>query len=509
MQPLKKETNENQYKVTIKFDLPEEMANPIKEELKKRILTFYTPIYAFYDYETNRIIEREEALELKKKFANSYFQFYHLKQTKTHLVLSRQGTKYDITYNSKTKEVNFLFELEDSPIYSYYAALPGSNKPSYFYNEKAKRKLMTENKFFSWSDNNIVYIDETILSDESIQKTAFDKLLNKVLSSRDETSVCRNLLTALKYFNYREKYPEIDNLIQKDIPSVLDLIADNQNLYNYFFKGNSFKKNFILPKGCLEAITENFCSDSYRLFNVLGVFNQLQFHSKNITKETIEELYRIYSRSPIRYDGGHNFLSNVKEIMVNHGIPLKQIMTYLVRVDDYQAVTSTEAIVLWKDYLIAAKNIGMQDFDRYPNSLKREHDVFIRESLRILDEREENDFIEAMDKYQELTYENDKYCIVVPKESEDLRREGRELSHCVGTYVSRVARKETTIFFVRNKKEKEMPLYTLEVSKGNLVQLKGKFNSKPVEDAFAFSRKFIDECINEYYDQGEVASLAM
>lgn len=501
----------DQYTVEATFDMPETMEKKLKEELSNKYISIYTPIYAFYDYETNKLVKREIAIESPKKVVSSYFQFYYLTQTKTHLVITRKEAEYQINFNSKTNVLNINFKVDEKVAYSYYTALPGTNNLSYFYNEKSKRKLLTENKFFAWSESNIIMIDDSVLESDLIQRTSFDKLLRTVLEEKhaSTSALCSNLLNCMKYFDYRKKYPEVDNLIQKDLPYVLSLIESNANLYNYFFKGNSFKKNFILPKGCLEVIIEHFCKDNYRYYNILGLFNQMHFHTKNVTKELIEEIYQLYTRGGGGYDYGYSFVNSLKTVVVDHNIPIKQVIAYLTRVDDYQALYPSEGIIIWKDYLQSAKQMGLDDFDKYPNSLKREHDIFARESIRVANEQEDAYFKEAMNKYQGLTYEDDTYCIVVPESSEDLRLEGRALSHCVGTYVSRVAERKTTIFFVRDKKKKDTSLYTLEVCNGAMVQFKGKFNCQPSKDAKAFAETFIEECINKHYDQGEVASLAM
>lgn len=502
----------DKYKIVTTFNVSESLQTILKEELKTKLISVYTPVFGIYDYETNKLLKREAAIEAQKKIISNYFQFYNLAQTKTHLIVTRRQVEYRIDFEPKTDTIKIDFNGDEQTAYSYYAALPGSDKQSYFYNEKSKRKLLTENKFFSWSDANVITIDDSIFGDETIKRTAFDKLIKSVIdeSQKSPSSLCSNLINCMKYFDYRRRYPEIDNLIQKDLPYVLGLIESNVNLYNFFFKGTSFKKNFILPKGCLETIIDLFCKDNYRYYNVLGLFNQMQFHTRNITKEVIEEIYALYTKGGGGgYDYGYSFVNSMKTIVVEHNIPIKQIIAYLTRVDDYQALYPSEGIIIWKDYLQSAKQIGLEDFDKYPNSLKREHDIFARESIRVANEKEDAYFKEAMDKYQDVSYENDKYCIVVPKESEDLRLEGRALSHCVGTYVSRVAEKRTTIFFVRDKKNKDKSLYTLEVNNGTMVQFKGKFNSEPSKDAKTFAEAFIEECINKHYDQGEVASLAM
>lgn len=83
--------------------------------------------------------------------------------------------------------------------------------------------------------------------------------------------------------------------------------------------------------------------------------------------------------------------------------------------------------------------------------------------------------------------------IIVPKSGDEIKEEGRTLHHCVGTYVERVAKGETTILFVRKESEPDIPYFTLEYRNGRVVQCRGKNNcgmTKDVRDFVAiFERK--------------------
>ena len=60
------------------------------------------------------------------------------------------------------------------------------------------------------------------------------------------------------------------------------------------------------------------------------------------------------------------------------------------------------------------------------------------------------------------------------------------LKHCVRTYIPRVLKEETLIAFLREKKDVETPLVTLEVKKGALTQAYGKNDSKPKKEHLEF-----------------------
>lgn len=91
--------------------------------------------------------------------------------------------------------------------------------------------------------------------------------------------------------------------------------------------------------------------------------------------------------------------------------------------------------------------------------------------------------------------------LIVPKNADEIREEGATLHHCVGTYVERVARGETNIFFVRKADAPDIPYYTLEWRGNDIVQCRGSRNCDmtPEVKAFveAFKRKMLDSIMDE------------
>lgn len=88
-------------------------------------------------------------------------------------------------------------------------------------------------------------------------------------------------------------------------------------------------------------------------------------------------------------------------------------------------------------------------------------------------------------KYQKLNYIGKMYSIVVPKNAEDIIKEGKDNHNCVGTYLGRVKNNNSIICFVRHTKEKEKSFYTLELDPRDLkvVQCRGYKNSPTAEDS--------------------------
>ena len=80
--------------------------------------------------------------------------------------------------------------------------------------------------------------------------------------------------------------------------------------------------------------------------------------------------------------------------------------------------------------------------------------------------------------------------LVVPETADDIRAEGTALHHCVGTYVDRVARGDTQIFFIRKQEEPETPYYTMEWKDDRVQQCRGSHNCAMTPEVKAFTEAF-------------------
>lgn len=89
--------------------------------------------------------------------------------------------------------------------------------------------------------------------------------------------------------------------------------------------------------------------------------------------------------------------------------------------------------------------------------------------------------------------------IVVPSGADDIKAEGVALHHCVGTYVDKVARGETSIFFVRKAEAPDTPYFTLEYRNGKVIQCRGLRNCGMPPEVQAFVNVF-EKKMNEAYN---------
>lgn len=166
------------------------------------------------------------------------------------------------------------------------------------------------------------------------------------------------------------------------------------------------------------------------------------------------------------------------------GVPMSQSMK-LVDYILYDCVhrqrigSEYNTISLYEDYVTAVKVLvdnnyrQASNFNPTPMSLRLEHDIAVYEHNKVKEELEEEDLLKA---YDDTLAKSDAfkplnsmkattgkvYELIHPTTIEDLKKEGRDLSHCVGGYVSRIIEGNCLIFFLRDKKKPDKSYVTVE-----------------------------------------------
>lgn len=132
-------------------------------------------------------------------------------------------------------------------------------------------------------------------------------------------------------------------------------------------------------------------------------------------------------------------------------------------------------------------------YERYPRSLKLAHDLTAKNYKIVLEEITRQKFHQVVSTsyYTDLTYQDGDYCVIAPKEADELVFEGAALNHCVGSYIRDVVDKGVRIYFMRRKDMSDDPLITLDVRNGSLIQAAGMTNRSPTETEAAFIQKWI------------------
>lgn len=211
-----------------------------------------------------------------------------------------------------------------------------------------------------------------------------------------------------------------------------------------------------------------------------------------------DEMIRDFSLSGYTLHGGlHCFQERMSPV---------QIWNYLKRQYKEYGLTWDKTLGTWADYLRMADKLGMRmDLESVykPKDVKKAHD----EAVELLEAKDLKKEAANMDKrfpkvkkvyasLKKYEYAEGDYCIVAPKASYDIVREGKILKHCVHScdyYWQRMENRETYILFLRKAKSPDTPYYTLEVEPhGNIRQKRttGDNQNKDFDDAKKFLEKW-------------------
>jgi hypothetical protein len=236
--------------------------------------------------------------------------------------------------------------------------------------------------------------------------------------------------------------------------------------------GTSPKDILGVPKFVLKYIRENQNVGTYEI-------KQIKSALKKVDGNRFRELMSIVKdESTIRELC--NTLDNLIEIHDTYGYNnLKKLTLYIFReIRMTQGIDSpSNGAGLLRDYIRMATKLG-QEYEKYPKSLKKEHDITMMNYKVQQDAMKKQEFADMVvsEPYKRLEYKKKDFSIITPKEMQDLINEGNELSHCVASYVESIVSGRCQILFLRDTKRLEEPLATIEVRGENVRQARGFAN---------------------------------
>lgn len=139
----------------------------------------------------------------------------------------------------------------------------------------------------------------------------------------------------------------------------------------------------------------------------------------------------------------------------NYNLNISRLAEYLSVDLPSQGIYSINGSIIgdYIDYLRMCNELYGEIDEKYPSSFKMAHDIvaYKYKKLKEIDKNEDL-LTENDDLYNNLSdYEDASFAILYPKIANDLIKEGKQLSHCVGSYVKRVKDRQSYIFFIRSK----------------------------------------------------------
>lgn len=286
----------------------------------------------------------------------------------------------------------------------------------------------------------------------------------------------------------------------------LDALNGYANYFEYIFKiGMDNLAYQLVVKNPYKYVKQ----DEKSLINMLS-----------LTKETYRELLQLGKRATIddlnrfqKYTEFNLISQRDREVFdkflandVDHAHALLKILPVSLHKFGRWAETQEKfSLRTYIDYLNMCKELELDmknTFVSLPKELKSAHDMvtdmynemkFDMKLKKYADEANEfkSEYEKmVLSKEQLYSYADDDMQIVVPQTTRDIGHEGYKLRHCVAQYMQDVVSNKKTILFVRNKKEIDVPFFTMEIIGNKITQCKGYRNCPRPKEVDSFLKSF-------------------
>lgn len=310
-----------------------------------------------------------------------------------------------------------------------------------FYQEKFieyDKPDCNSNRFYCYELNTI---EEIIANDLSLKYCKWDRNVN-----------------LFEYIKIYRKYPIVEMLI-------------TLKLYR-----------LVLNEKCLDYMTKNksFCKWLYQYKDKIS----------NISFQVLKQSF-LNGKDPKKYDNELSLKKSfAREIsnrigteaykLIKKHICFERLINYIDNVGGRN----------YGDYIIAANYFELNFKDTkvlYPDNFKHWHDYYTNRIKTIKNALIDKKIAKQATKYKKLEQYVNGLALILPTKTQDFIDEGKALNHCVGKmgYNEKMAKGESLILFVRDEKEIEKPLYTLEFSPKtkSIRQFYGNHDTVPDEQA--------------------------
>lgn len=469
---------------------------------KPKALTSYTQI------EQEAIIEELNKV-LRNHSNDSYRKFFYL----------------DYNKNYQSRNIYFFVPLLNKFFFvSTHHLLNDLN----YYNidESVNERLLNYSKNEVFSVNALsdvrhgyysAYEERTMIFPEVIDKFIETNPYSAINNFKEYYEYMKNNVVGYHHYRYNKsvqsilleyaflyvQYPQIEQLVKAGFEElVLNWTNDSSPLYaRSFKKGNNMNEITKLPKFAWQRLKEENIHN-ISMWNELRVWIQ----KDNLTKDQLDTILNLG-------------ITEIQTIKAIRGIlnaeydgkklyTLDSLLNYLERVDMYQAVRTIDAVVILRDYIKMALDCNIKPITD-SNSLKREHDVAMRNYQTLLQEKREEFqsklgslFSERGNELSKYEFSNNGLTVIAPKTINDLIQEGSNNHNCVGSYTERFAKGQSNIFFIRKEEAPDKSYITIEVN-SSLDKVKQAFYSSNREITNVDDLNFINSWIEHNKSVGK------
>lgn len=327
------------------------------------------------------------------------------------------------------------------------------------YNEKPHLYKRHEKKFIEEYDSKYTELANSFIPDdiqEWYENIKNLQLKNYECSSYSKIDRIDNLILVSFFQFYGDKY-HIDRL------AIFELDENDEKLYSFYYSIKTIGRDTpCVMLHCDGKYQMGSYTDYDRFYTQKQRF--LDKKSYEIIKSIssfkylpVEKLKHINAFFLFEYMENKDWLYQI-EILLKMG--KKGLATDVFF--DRQPINMNYFKMFKKDIIrgkrLTAINLKISEFTRKEENQK----------LRI----ERKEMAKKFKEMPKVVYEFGDYVLKTPDTIDELEKEGRELHHCVASYLKKIVEMKTIILFLRKKENIDEPYYTVEVnpSSNNVIQ---------------------------------------
>lgn len=408
----------------------------------------------------------------------------------------------DLSFDKQIIDSNFLLITELEGVYNFYIDIGhfhGAIKAKF-----SKKKVEFCNSTLKQQHWRI-YFNGTLPKDEMIKIIDINtnkEVEIKHISTNLNIAKNRMLVTNKTYVSNSKKFVLPTMYNSTDLTLKLQILSNNlQDLKKYCLKYEQIIKAGIDVYELNGKLDMSKTNTQAQMMLQPYMFKFLKEHgaSQHSSLQLVQDLF---GPQAINYMQTFALLENglstysirkMAELVNNGNLSIKKLYKYLYIDAPLQQglYRPSRTLELLHDSFDLATKLELP-FDKNPKALQRYHDILTKEFNMIKDNRKNEIFAKTVKNYKHLelieqdceenesdSIKKQKFAMILPVDAQDLIREGKLMRHCVASYVDRVIKETSIIFFLRKVENLDTPYATIEVdSDMHIRQVKMKANSK-------------------------------
>lgn len=313
--------------------------------------------------------------------------------------------------------------------------------------------------------------------------------------SRDRS----NFFTVYPYSNVVTQPAYIKRIINRNEKykySCLDLAAKYKIDVLSFFKliSDYPKTEFLIKLKCTNLLLD-ICNKSMLRklgYSLTSIFNNIDKTGINLLRKynlSLKEIKiyldtKIYKYELLKKAAIINFDRSIKNNLMldlKDNYREEKIINYLYSKGYIvNSVQDKINIINYKDYVSWCVLLGKNMSDKkimYPQKFNEAHDTVYKEFKAYENKIYDKEIFEFSKELEKYDFNNKKFIIRPARSQEELINESDKLNHCVSSYAEKVAKRKTSIFFIRTNKEPSVPYVTVELKENKVIQVRGYKNN--------------------------------